>query len=261
MQNRSADQAAYYLSLGDSLATGVQPIGREDRQFRTDDGYADQLGAIAQARIPGLRTVKLGYPGESTTTMIDGTLAAYEHGSQLDEAVAFLREHRGAVEFVTIDVGFNDLPDYSLTSLPAGIASIRRNLPGILDRIQAAAGPGVPIVGMTVYDPFLPIWLMGPQGEAMARASVWDAIVPVNSHFREIYRAAGLPLADVQETFRTTDFDNMVDLTDVGRVPVNVALACKWTWGAAPPPLGPDLHANVRGYRAIAETFAAIVLG
>ena len=34
---------SYYLSLGDSLATGVQPIGNAERQFRTNDGYADQL--------------------------------------------------------------------------------------------------------------------------------------------------------------------------------------------------------------------------
>src|SRR5664279_591831 len=86
---------AYYLALGDSLSTGVQPIGPEARQFRTDEGYADQLVELARRHIPGLEVVKLGFPGESTTTMIDGSLGEYVHGSQLREAVAFLREHRG----------------------------------------------------------------------------------------------------------------------------------------------------------------------
>jgi hypothetical protein len=113
---------------------------------------------------------------------------------------------------------------------------------------------------MTTYDPFLTMWLQGPEGQAIARASVWDAIVPINAHFREIYRAAGLRLADVQGIFRTTDFDTIVQLPAAGPVPVNVALACQWTWGAAPPPLGPNFHANARGYRAIAEAFAAILL-
>ncbi len=249
----------YYLSLGDSLATGVQPTGREETQFRTNEGYADQLAAIARQTLPNLRTVNLGYPGESTTTMIGGGLTSYPHGSQLDEAVSFLREHRGSVEFVTLDIGFNDIPAYTVEAIPVGLASISRNLPRILERLQRAAGPQVPIVGMTIYDPFLTLWLQGPEGREIAKVSVWDAIVPINAHIREIYRAFGLQLADVQGAFRTTDFDTIVELPKVGRVPVNVARACEWTRGAAPPPLGPDFHANARGYRAIAEAFAAVL--
>jgi lysophospholipase L1-like esterase len=256
------DDAAptYYLSLGDSLATGVQPIGPEESQFRTDEGYVDQFAAIARLSLPNLRTVNLGYPGESTTTMIEGGLTSYPHGSQIDEAVAFLRAHRGSVEFVTLDIGFNDIPEYSLESIPVGLANVSRNLPRILGRLQEAAGPQVPIVGMTSYDPFLTMWLLGPEGQTIARSSVWDAVVPINAHFCQIYRAAGLRLADVQGIFRTTDFETIVELPSAGPVPVNVALACQWTWGAAPPPLGPDFHANTLGYRAIAEAFAAVLL-
>jgi lysophospholipase L1-like esterase len=249
----------YYLSLGDSLATGVQPIGAPERQFRTDEGYADQLGVVARQRLPNLSTVKLGYPGESTTTMIEGGLTAYPHGSQLDEAVAFLLGHRGSVAFVTIDIGFNDLPGYSLDAIPAGIASIDRNLPGILGTLQEAAGPGTPIVGMTIYDAFLPLWLDGALGREMARMSVWDAVVPINSHLRELYRTAGLRVADVEGAFATTDFETEVELTGHGRVPVNVARACQWTWGCEPPPLGPDLHANVSGYGVIAQAFERVL--
>ena len=249
----------YYLSLGDSLATGVQPTGDAELQFRTDEGYADQLGRIARRRMPSLQTVKLGYPGESTTTMLEGGLTTYTHGSQLDEAVAFLRGHRGTVAFVTIDIGFNDMPSYVLDQIPAGLASIRRNLPGILGRLQEAAGPATPIVGMTIYDAFLPLWLDGALGREMARMSVWEAIVPINAHFRELYRAAGLGVADVEGVFSTTDFETEAELAGVGSVPVNVARACEWTWGGEPPPLGPDLHARSAGYRAIAEAFEAVL--
>jgi lysophospholipase L1-like esterase len=249
----------YYLSLGDSLATGVQPIGAPDWQFRTDEGYADQLGRIVSRRIPNLQTVKLGYPGESTATMIEGGLTTYPHGSQLDEAVAFLGSHRGAVAFVTIDIGFNDLPSYLLEAIPTGLASISRSLPGILGRLREAADPATPIVGMTIYDAFLPLWLEGTLGREMARMSVWDAIVPVNDHLRELYGAAGLRAADVEGAFATTDFETQVELAGSGTVPVNVARACEWTWGGEPPPLGPDLHARIGGYRAIAEAFDAVL--
>lgn len=257
----AASDPIYYLSLGDSLASGVQPIGDAERLFRTDDGYADQLGAIARRRIPNLRTVKLGYPGESTTTMVEGGLASYPHGSQLDEAVHFLRAHRDTLGFVTIDIGFNDMPSLELESIPAGLARIDRNLPGILGRLKEAAGPETPIVGMTIYDAFLPHWLEGPLGQALARISVWDAIVPINAHFVDLYLSAGLRIADVEGAFCTTDFDTEVEMAGVGPVPINVARACEWTWGGAPPPLGPDLHATASGYRAIAEAFARVVLG
>ncbi len=256
----SAASQLYYLSLGDSLATGVQPIGAPDREFRTDEGYSDQLHAIAAARLPGLQTVKLGYPGESTTTMVEGGLTTYPHGSQLAEAVAFLRDHGGSVAFVTLDIGFNDLPAYNVNAIPAGLASVSRNLPGILATLQEAAGPDTPIVGMSIYDPFLSLWVGGPEGREQARVSVWEGVVPINAHMAEIYRGAGLTMADVEGAFSTTDFETMVPLDGFGDVPTNVARVLEWTWAGTPPPLGPDLHANRNGYRVIAEAFARIVL-
>ena len=250
----------YYLSLGDSLATGVQPIGAPDRQYRTDEGYADQLHAIASAKLPGLETVKLGYPGESSATMIEGGLTTYPHGSQLAEAVAFLREHRSSVAFITLDIGFNDLPAYDLASIPEGLTSLSANLPGILGRLQEAVVPGTPIVGMSIYDPFLSLWLNGPEGRDQARSSVWEGVVPINAHMAQIYRSAGLTLADVEGAFATTDFETMVLVKGLGHVPANVAHVLEWTWAGTPPPLGPDLHANGRGYRVIAEQFARIVV-
>ena len=62
----------YYLSLGDSLAVGYQPIGLEADDHRTDQGYPDQLVVLARDAIPGLELVKLGCPGPNQWVGSDG---------------------------------------------------------------------------------------------------------------------------------------------------------------------------------------------
>jgi len=253
----SADKGRlYYLSVGDSLAAGVQPIGDPDDLFRTDRGYAEQLLQTARSRYPKLSLEKLGCPGETTTTMIDGGICAYDHGSQLDEAVAFLRGHRQFVAFVTIDIGANDFPCQAAECVPAGVASIQTNLPSILAQLRDAAGPGIPIVGMTLYNPFLANWLLGSQGQAIAQASATQLMGPVNQVLRGLFVAGGARVADIEEAFSSNDFATQVDLPGAGTVPLNVARICMWTWVCAPAPYGPDNHANEAGYGTIAHAFA-----
>ena len=253
----SADKAKlYYLSLGDSLASGVQPIGDPDDLFRTDRGYADQLLQTARARYPKLSLEKLGCPGETTTTMINGGICSYPHGSQLDEAVAFLESHRQFVAFVTIDIGANDFPCQAAECVPAGVGSIQSNLPTILAELRAAAGPNIPIVGMTIYNPFLANWMIGPEGQAFAQASATQLMGPVNGVLRGIFLAGGAQVADIEAAFSSNDFTTLVDLPGAGTVPLNVARICMWTWVCAPAPYGPDNHANEAGYGAIAHAFA-----
>ncbi len=146
-----------------------------------------------------------------------------------------------------------------LSCLPPGVATITQNLPAILPTLRAAAGPETPIVGATIYDPFLGYWLTGPEGQAFAQLSVSAAIVPLNQLLTGIYGAAGMPVADVQGAFSTTDFTTMVPMPRFGPVPLNVVRLCQWTWVCAPPPLGPNNHANTAGYYAMAEAFAAVL--
>jgi len=100
----------WYLALGDSLSVGVQPDAA-GASVETGQGYADQLHAALLPAHPGLRLVKLGCPGETSRTMIDGGICRYRGGSQLAAAVAFLRAHRGRVFLITIDIGANDPED------------------------------------------------------------------------------------------------------------------------------------------------------
>ena len=237
----------YYVSLGDSLAAGTQP-----GHFSTNESYTDQLFADLRAGRPTLQHVKLGCPGETTASMITPDLpfegrnahnpCQYPHGSQLAEAVSFLHAHQKFVALVTIDIGPNDL------FRGGGVPAITTNLPVILAALREAAGPGVPIIGMNFYDPFLaPVWFSNPAG---LRTEIDQAIV-LNGVFDAIYAAAGIPVADVETAFQTTV------TTPFGGVPLNVLRICAWTWMCAPAPLGPDIHANAAGYHVIALAFEA----
>jgi len=244
----------YYLALGDSLSVGEQPLGPGGAGVATDQGYADQLFAQARLTRPTLTLVKLGCRGETTSTMIAGGICPYDHGSQLAEAVSFLHAHGKFVAFVTIDIGANDFPCQDSTDcLAAGFSTIGVNLPRILSALREAAGATTPIVGATIYDAVLGAWLLGPEGRALAVASV-PAFTTVNGFLTSIYMAAGMPVADVAGAFSTSDF---TPIPELGGLPLNVARICQWTWVCAPAPFGPDNHANADGYAAIAGAFAA----
>jgi lysophospholipase L1-like esterase len=244
----------WYLALGDSLAAGYQPIGDPENDHRTRASYPDQLWLMARQHYPNLQLRNLGCPGENTETIrIPGDRCPYEHGSQFGEALAFIELHGDELAFITIDIGFNDFECSSgLECLFPGIANIEARLPSILADLEAAA-PDVPIVGMNIYDPFLTLWLDGD--ETLARQSV-VAIELINEALGRVYAEAGIPVADVETAFAIDDWDTLVPMAGHGDVPRNVALLCERTWQCHEPPLGPDRHANVLGFRVMADAFA-----
>ena len=76
----------------------------------------------------------------------------------------------------------------------------------------------------------------------------------LNAGFATAYGNAGATVADVAATFRIDDFTDTVVVPGRGRLPVNVAIACRWTWFCSTRFAG-DPHANRTGYRKIAHTF------
>ena len=252
--------AIYYLALGDSLSQGVQPDAA-GISAETGKGYPDLVYDRLARDHRGLRLVRLGCPGETTTTMIHGGICRYPGGSQLAAAVTFLHAHRGHVLLVTIDIGAND-PETcgsqpSLASL-VRLASCVGQVPGaaarlgtILASLRAAARPGVRIVGMSYYLPELAEWRAGMLGKAVAWASERLA-VGYNDLLDQAYDQADVKVADVFSAFGTADFGDPVTVPGLGSVPRNVARICEWTWECAPPPRGPNQHANAAGYRVIA---------
>jgi lysophospholipase L1-like esterase len=245
--------ASYYLSLGDSLAQGVQP-NAAGTDVETNQGYPNQLYAALRPFNPGLQLVKLGCPGETTGTMLKGGICSYPQGSQVAAAVHFLQDHPGRVSLITIDIGANDLNScVVLTSLSALEACVEATLPTavanlteIMTDLRAAGGSNVRIIGMTYYVPELAEWLSGPAGQAFAEASE-ELAVTFNGLLSNVYQDFG--------AFQSADFTDQVTLPTIGTVPRNVALICAWTWECAPPPRGPDEHANTIGYGVIALTF------
>ena len=252
---------SYYLSLGDSLSQGVQPNAAGD-SVETNQGYPDQLYAALRLGNPRLRLVKLGCPGETTGTMITGGICSYPQGSQLAAAVSFLKYHRGQISLITIDIGANDLnPCLILTDptklqecIAGALKTIGANLTYIMAELRAAGGSKVRIIGMTYYVPELAAWLTGPAGQQSARLSEQLAVT-FNGVLSQVYQAFGARIADVFGAFHSSDFTHQVTLPSIGTVPLNVALICQWTWECAPPPRGPNEHANKIGYRVIALTF------
>jgi lysophospholipase L1-like esterase len=253
---------SYYLALGDSLSRGVQPDAA-GASVETGQGYPDLVYATLLASHPALRLVRLGCPGETTKTMMYGGICHYSAGSQLAAATAFLRAHRGHVFLVTIDIGANDLEDCgnrpSLTQLASCIGQLPKataNVAAILASLRAAAGPGVRIVGMNYYLPALAEWRSGLLGRATAELSEKFAVA-YDGLLKRAYGQAGITVANVFEAFETTNFGDPVTVPGVGSVPRNVARICQWTWACAPPPRGPNQHANAAGYRVIAGAILA----
>jgi len=252
--------ATWYLALGDSLSQGVQPDAA-GASVETGQGYADQLYAALLPAHRGLRLVKLGCPGETSRTMIDGGICRYPGGSQLAAAVAFLRAHRGRMVLITIDIGANDPEDCgsqaSLSKLVScfatGVPGAVANLATIMTRLRTAA-PGVRVVGMTYYLPALAAWRHGTTGQVIARLSEKLA-AGYNELLARAYAGSGARVADVFNAFDTSNFGDQVTVPGIGTVPRNVALICQWTWACTAPPRGPDQHANQAGYTVIAQTF------
>ena len=120
---------------------------------------------------------------------------------------------------------------------PAGcdarVAAVAENLAVILRELHAAAGPGVPIVGMTYYNVFAPL------GDPTLDAGI-DA---ANAVLDATYAAAGVAVADVAGAF------------DNGEQPLSADLVCAWTWFCS---IG-DVHLNTVGYGVVAEEFLEIL--
>jgi lysophospholipase L1-like esterase len=251
----ASEPTSYYVSVGDSLAQGFQPIGGPHTNSAAagyNQGYADQLFKLARdGGAEQLRLVKLGCGGETTATMIANSRCPYDTGSQLGDAVQFLDDHPGEVAFITIDIGVNDV--FGCDGDPSCfIPQISTNLPHILNTLRQHAAAGVPIVGMNYYNPDVAQWFQDPAaGEAAA-----TQVVAFNNFLESLYAGAGIPVADVESAFAVTDFTTMADLKGAGPVPLSVYNACTLTWICTSPPLGPDIHATSDGYGVIAKAFA-----
>ncbi len=257
----------YYLALGDSLALGYDaPTGQ---------GYTDDLFAHYGALIPNLQEVNLGCDGETAGDFLSGNPScSYSPTTELAMAEAFLSSHPNQVAFVTINVGsgfplgcfspgtFTLISSTCISSAPTQTTTY---LSTILTGLRSAAGPSVPIVGMTVPDPFVVLWLnssvptAGVSGPQFAQESVsWYEML--NYELAATYASFGDPVADAATAFSSYDLTDLVS-SPYGTVPKAVAVACAWLHGTCPLSSWTvdEVHPNATGYQEIADTFEAVL--
>jgi lysophospholipase L1-like esterase len=248
----AATSGRVYLALGDSLAASFQVTGE------TRDGYAEQLHQLEQAGIPDLRLVKLGCPGERTSTIDRSRRACpYEAGSQLDQAIATLETED--VAFVTLQIGSNDTfhcfdfraGAFDEPCVDALLPKLSDRLTSIVERLRAA-DPDVPIVGANYYDPLLALWTAPgfPEGGVRSVDEVWTR---VNDTIEQTYGTLGVPVADQQAAFSGGDFDTVVHARGWGDLPLNVARICVWTSMCETE--GVDTHPTTVGYAILTRAW------
>lgn len=243
----------YYLSLGTSLAAGVQ-ADESGASVVTDVSYPGLLAEILQEDIRKLRHVNLGCPGENSDTFIDGGICDYRQGSQLDQAVHFLHAHGKFTGLITIDLGANDVlscvqgTDIDLICIGETIERLAVNLSHVLATLREAAGPDVPIIGMNYYNPLLVFWFDNPSTAeltAMLQAQI-------NTALESVYAQFDSPVADVAGAFGSGDLETDENLNGI---PDSVETLCAWTWMCS----SNNIHPNELGYWVIAEEFAAVL--
>lgn len=271
-----------YLALGDSLAFGYQRYKVQacastgctspDTQFNT--GYVNVFATSFSGAYPGVTTVNLGCPGESSTTFLNSTnsttgcqgLFPYPFAihvnhpgkTQMAAAVQVLRDKGKKVNPVTLDIGANDvnglvgscttppnqLPD--LTCVQNGWAAttstVVGNLDTILNTLRAEGGKTKEIIVVGLYNPlYVPIYLnLGPAAAAgtdalAAQFNAAEAQVAAKYHAKFVD-----PLPVI----------NNANFPVAPPTPPEVASVCYYTLMCAPAP-GGDIHASDAGYQAI----------
>jgi lysophospholipase L1-like esterase len=265
----TAPGTRYYLSLGDSYASGYQPgVGN------TTAGFAYQVAAASTGSAHPLELVNVGCAGATTSSLLNSKgcpapalgpgAAPYDDQTQLEAAEAFLQQHPGAVDLVTVSIGGNDVtacakdPNNVAGCVGTAVSTINANLPMIVQRLRAAAGPDTVILGTTYPDVILGDWVTGAtNGQQLATLSVAAFQSLINPALANAYAGAQGQFIDV--TAATGAYGPLTELTDLppyGSIPVPVAKVCELTHFCEQE----DIHPNEGGYKVIADlVYAAFV--
>jgi lysophospholipase L1-like esterase len=253
-----------YVSLGDSYASGFQPTA-PGRGANTRNGFAYQVPQLARARGYRFRLVNFGCGGATTTSLLDSNGCApralgpggrkYPDRTQIAAAERFLRRHRGNVGLITVSIGGNDVTKCAreadpITCVGGAVAAIDQNVTEIAERLRAAAGKRVRIVGTTYPDVILGRWVGADANQGLARLSVPAFKDVINPALSRAYQAAGGQLVDVTAASGAYgSLDELVALPSGTQVPEPVAEVCRLTYYCELR----DIHARTSGYRLIAE--------
>jgi len=262
------DDRQYYVSLGDSYSTGYQPAPGGGLGSSTKDGYAYVLPKLAKKRGYELKLVNFGCGGETTTSILERTTAClgpalggpdYTGTTQAAAAASFIKKHRHDVGLITVSIGGNDVTACAAASDPFGCVSdavqrIKTNLVTLAQRLRAAAGSKVKIVGLTYPDVILGLWVSGNQDDRnLAAASVVAFRDLINPALKESYESVKGVFVDVTAaTGAYIPLDQTTVLPPYGELPVAVATICTIGYYCELR----DIHLKPEGYGEMAALIA-----
>jgi lysophospholipase L1-like esterase len=244
----SVGPRTFYLALGDSLAWGYQP-NLDIVQGYAEDLYLHLLRRGTFFPLPPRGTlfeVNMACSGETASTFIAGgcpfaRFKKYPYGGpQLAAALAFIRQHRGQVSPVTIDIGANDLlplVNPSNCAVPAqdvvtqALATFDANYSSILAQLRTALQGTGDLVTMNYYFPY--------QNQC---PNLLPEVELFNQHLAGDAQQNGVPVVDVFSAF--------------GGASVPNANLCAYTWICSK---YHDVHATTRGHAVIAAAFEAML--
>ncbi len=238
-----------YVALGDSLAAGYQPGGAELR----DTAYP----ALTAGRLESggaLTLENLGCSGETTTSLVKGGKCDFAAGSQLEQAEKLLEDSKD-VALVTIDIGGNDLlrcvrggAQIDTACVTAGVGTVKKNLPTILERLRTAAGPDVPVLVLGYYNPWLAAKALDQPVKGVDAAA--KAYTGLSAAIESAAKSTGTTFVGLDEAFSTND---TTPTTINGRtVPENAAKICTLTNICT----AADIHLTDEGAATVARVLA-----
>jgi lysophospholipase L1-like esterase len=260
----SATAKQTYLSLGDSYAAGYQPPVKGKKGI-TGEGYADLIPEKAQKKGYDLDLVNFACGGATVESMANDIgcthplpgAPVYKHQTQLDAALAYLADHPGKVQLITVEIGGNDVTSCAKSAGDAikcvtdAVARIDASLTTTLAKLRTAAGPDTTIVGLTYPDVVLGSYLSkDPAARQLAGLSVVAFQQLINPTLRKRYEAINATFVDVTEaTGAYTPLTQTTTLKPYGEIPVAVAKVCVLSYYCTVK----DIHATSKGYALIAD--------
>jgi lysophospholipase L1-like esterase len=265
----AARPPSYYVSLGDSYSVGYQP------GLGATPGYTAVV-----AKATRLQLVNFGCGGATTTSLVSSvgcpdvlphTAGGVTYPTTTQEAAAdaFLTAHRGHIGLITVSIGGNDVTACATQANPIGcvstaVAGITKNVTNLAASLRAAAGPHVPLIGLTYPDVILGSYVYPTRPApaaaiALAKLSVVAFKSLINPALSKSYASAGGALVDVtQATGAYVPLTKTVRYRPYGTLPVAVASVCRLTWFCAQG----NIHARTPGYtligRLVVARFAAL---
>ncbi len=254
----------YYVSLGDSYSVGYQP------GLGATPGYT---AVVANAT--RLKLVNFGCGGATTTSLVSSigcpdvlphTAGAVLYPTTTQEAAAeaFLTAHRGHIGLITVSIGGNDVTSCATQANPiscvsTAVAGITKNVTSLAAALRAAAGPRVPLIGLTYPDVVLGAYVYPKQPApaaaiSLAKLSVVAFKSLINPALTKAYATADGGLVDVTKaTGAYVPLTRTVLYRPYGTIPTAVASVCSLTWFCAQG----NIHATTKGYSLIGRLVVA----